>query len=180
MVDEETVQVVTERHRGVESITDGLLCALVHWQGLEAVGVDAGPRPQVLVLNELLLDPAESELCITVVIWEPVPAHHVQDVEDAVALAVDAVQDRVLVLASALVSVSARKIAGKALHLLSTFAVNFCRSIRSDNKVSPTLNSYNIKILHSPISSSTSGQRMRSHLSTISTGTSTSHSDNIN
>ena len=53
VVDEETVKIVTERHRGVESLTDGLLGALVYWQGLEAVGVDPGPSPQVLVLDEL-------------------------------------------------------------------------------------------------------------------------------
>ena len=53
VVDEETVKIVTERHRGVESLADGLFGALVHWQGLEAVGVNAGPHPQVLVLNEL-------------------------------------------------------------------------------------------------------------------------------
>ena len=53
MVDEETVKIVTERHRGVESLADGLLGALVYWQGLEAVGVDPGPGPQVLVLDEL-------------------------------------------------------------------------------------------------------------------------------
>ena len=53
VVDEETVKIVAERHRGVEGLTDGLLGALVHWQGLEAVGVNAGPSPQVLVLNEL-------------------------------------------------------------------------------------------------------------------------------
>ena len=126
MVDEETVKIVTERHRGVESLADGLLGALVHGQGLEAVRVDSGPNSQVLVFNKFLLDPTESELGITVVVLEAVPTHHVQDVEDAITLAVDAVKDRVLAGSSfTLVSVTTGKVAGKTFHLFTTFAKYF-------------------------------------------------------
>ena len=125
---------VTERHRGVQRLADGVPGALVHRERLEAVGVDPGSDPHVArilrllgVLDELLLHPAESELCITVVVLESVPAHHVQDVEHTVALTVDAVQDRVFVaFAASLASVSTRKIAGEALDLLSALAKYFC------------------------------------------------------
>lgn len=134
MVDEKTIQMVTERHRGVQRLTDGVPGALVHRERLEAVGVDPGPDPHVArvlrllgVLDELLLHPAESELCITVVVLEAVPAHHVQDVEHTVALTVDAVQDRVFVaFAASLASVSTRQITGEALDLLSALAKYFC------------------------------------------------------
>ena len=131
---------ITERHRRVQGFLDGVSGTLIHWQRLEAVGINSRSCSHFLVFNKFLLHPGESELGITVVILKPVPAHHVQDVEDAVALAKHAVQDRVLVLAPTLVSVSTRKVAWKAFDLLSTLAVHFCGSIRSDNKVSPTLN----------------------------------------
>ena len=79
------------------------------------------------MLQELLLEPGQSELSVTVVVLEGVPAHHVQDVEHTVALTVDAVQDRVFVaFAASLASVSTRKIAGEALDLLTALAKYFC------------------------------------------------------
>jgi len=87
---------ITERHGRVESGADLLLGALVHWQWLETVGIDPGPLPQLLILDEFLLDPAESEHCITVVVLEPAPTHHVKDVEDLITLTEDAVEDGVL------------------------------------------------------------------------------------
>ena len=79
------------------------------------------------------------ELCFTIIVLEAIPAHHVKDVEDAIALAEHAVQDSVLVLAPTLVSIPAREVAWEAFDLLPTLAVHFGRSIRSNNKVSPTL-----------------------------------------
>ena len=124
MVDEKSIKMITERHRGVQSLLDGLSGALVNWQGLEAVGINSRPCSHLLIFNKFLLDPGESELGITVVILKPVPAHHVQDVEDAVTLAVDAVQDGVGVPAI-LISVSTGKVAGKTFHLFTTFAKYF-------------------------------------------------------
>ena len=106
MIDEETIEMITERHGRVESGADLLLGALVHWQWLETVGIDPRPLPQLLILDEFLntnqrlvlycvnqleasiylLDPAESEHCITVVVLEPAPTHHVKDVEDLITL----------------------------------------------------------------------------------------------
>ena len=57
VVDKNSIQVVTERHRRVEGGADGVLRALVDGQGLETVRVDPGPDPQVLVFNKFLLDP---------------------------------------------------------------------------------------------------------------------------
>ena len=126
MVDKNSIQVVTERHGRVEGGADGVLRALVDGQGLETVRVDPGPDPQVLVFNKFLLDPTESELGITVVVLEAVPTHHVQDVEDAVTLAVDAVKDGVLAGSSfTLVSITTGQVAGEAFHLFSTFAKYF-------------------------------------------------------
>ena len=74
------------------------------------VRVDPGAHPQLEVLDELLLDPGQPELGLAVVVlqqsvlttalhWrdylEPIPAHHVEDVESVLTLAVDAVQDGV-------------------------------------------------------------------------------------
>ena len=117
---------ITERHRGVQSLLDGLSGALVNWQGVEAVGINSRPCSHLLIFNKFLLDPGESELGITVVILKPVPAHHVQDVEDAVTLAVDAVKDGVLAGSSfTLVSITTGQVAGEAFHLFSTFAKYF-------------------------------------------------------
>ena len=57
VVNKNTIQVITERHGRVEGGADGLLGALVHGQGLEAVRVDSGPDPQVLIFDKFLLDP---------------------------------------------------------------------------------------------------------------------------
>jgi len=99
---------VIERHRGVKGISDGLLIALIHWQGLEGVRIDPGSNSQLLVLDELLLDPGEAKLCVAIIILEAVPAHHVQDVKDSITLTVDAVKDGVLVPVPALVPVASR------------------------------------------------------------------------
>ena len=107
VVDKKTIKMVVERHGGIKGITNGVPGALVDRKGLETVGVDPGPHPQLLVLYELLLDPGQTKLSITVVVLVPIPAHHIQDVEDRVALAVDAVQDSVLIPGPALVPVPA-------------------------------------------------------------------------
>jgi len=122
VIDEKTIKVVVERHGGVKSISEALLSAPVDWQRLERVGVDPGPDPKILVLNELLLDPGQAELGVTIIILVPVPSHHVQDVEDAVTLTVDAVKDGVLVPGPALVPVASRQVAGETFHLLPTLA----------------------------------------------------------
>ena len=71
---------------------------------------------------------------------EAVPTHHVQDVEDAVALTVDAVKDGVLAGSSfTLVSVTTGQVAGKTFHLFTTFAKYFGRPIGRYNQVSTSL-----------------------------------------
>ena len=80
-----------------------------------------------LVFYKFLLDPAKSELCITVIILEPVPTHHIQDVENTIALTVDTVQYRVFVLpASGLISVTSWQAAGETFHLFATLTKHFC------------------------------------------------------
>ena len=138
MIDEKSIKMITERHRRVQGFLDGVSGTLIHWQRLEAVGINSRSCSHFLVFNKFLLHPGESELGITVVILKPVPAHHVQDVEDAVALAVDAVQDGVGVPAI-LISVSTGKVARKTLHLLSTFAEDFGGSVSSDHEVPAAL-----------------------------------------
>ena len=129
---------VVERHGGIKGIRDHLLGALVHRQGLERVRVDPGANPQLLVLYELLLDPGEAKLCVTIIILVTVPTHHVQDVEDAIALTVDTVKDGVLVPGPALVPIASRQVAGEALHLLPTLAEDLSGPIGSNNKVPPS------------------------------------------
>ena len=138
MIDEKSVKMITERHRGVQSLLDGLSGALVNWQGLEAVGINSRPCSHLLIFNKFLLDPGESELGITVIILKPVPAHHVQDVEDAVTLAVDAVEDGVGVPA-VLISVPPRQVARKTLHLLPTFAEHLRGAVSRDHEVPSAL-----------------------------------------
>ena len=108
VINKETIQMVIERHRGVKGVSDGLLVASVHRQGLEGVRIYPGANSQLLVLNELLLDPGQAKLRVTIIILEAVPAHHVQDVKDSITLTVDAVKDGVLVPVPALVPVASR------------------------------------------------------------------------
>ena len=92
VIDEKSIKMITERHRRVQGFLDGVSGTLIHWQRLEAVGINSRSCSHFLVFNKFLLHPGESELGITVVILKPVPAHHVQDVEDAVTLAIDTVE----------------------------------------------------------------------------------------
>ena len=136
---------VTERHRGVQGLLDGLPGALIDWQGLEAVGIDSRSGSHFLIFNKFLLDPGESELGITVIILNPVPAHHVQDVEDAVTLAVDAVEDGVSV-AAVLISVASWQVARETLHLLPAFAEHLRGAVSSDHEVPSTLQTRHFSI----------------------------------
>jgi len=138
VIHKEAIQAVIERHWGVESIRDGLIGALIHGEWLEGVRINPGSNSEFLVLYELLLHPGEAKLRVTIIILEPVPAHHVQDVKDAITLTVDAVQDGVLVPAPALVPVTSRQVTGEAFHLLPTLAVDFSGAIGSNNKVPPS------------------------------------------
>jgi len=108
VIHKKTIKMVVERHRGVKSVSDGLLSTLIDWQGLEGVRIDPRADSQLLVFNELLLNPGEAKLCVTIIILEAVPAHHVQDVKDSITLTVDAVKDGVLVPVPALVPVASR------------------------------------------------------------------------
>ena len=98
---------------------------------------------------------------ITVVVLEPVPAHHVQDVEDGVGLAEDTIKDGVLLSpASTLVPdqsqhsitrhltkltnesspVASWQVAGETLDLFSWLAVHFGGATGGNHQVSPALN----------------------------------------
>ena len=79
-----------------------------------------------LVFYKFLLYPAKSELSITVIILEPVPTHHIQDVENTIALTVDTVKYRVFVLsAPRLVSVTTWQAARETFHLFATLTKHF-------------------------------------------------------
>ena len=138
MVDEKSIKMITERHRGVQSLLDGLSGALVNWQGLEAVGINSRPCSHLLIFNKFLLDPGESELGITVVILKPVPAHHVQDVEDAVALAIDTIEYGVGV-PPVLIPVPSGQVAGETFNLFPTFAKHLRGPISRNHEVPATL-----------------------------------------
>ena len=178
MIDEKSVKMITERHRRVQGFLDGLPGTLIHWQRLEAVGINSGSCSHFLVFNKFLLDPGESKLCITVVILKPVPAHHIQDVEDTIALAIDAVEYGVGV-PPVLIPVPSRQVAWKTFNLLPTFAKHLGGPISGNHEVPATLHRHFIFISFES-DGQTSGQRISNHFSARSTGTSTSHSDSIN
>ena len=143
MIDEKSIKMITERHRRVQGFLDGLPGTLIHWQRLEAVGINSGSCSHFLVFNKFLLDPGESKLCITVVILKPVPAHHIQDVEDTIALAIDAVEYGVGV-PPVLIPVPTGQIAGKTFYLLPTFAKNLRGPISGNHEVPATLREENL------------------------------------
>ena len=142
VIDEKSIKMITERHRRVQGFFDGVPGTLIHWQRLEAVGINSGSCSHFLVFNKFLLDPGEPELCITVVILKPVPAHHIEDVEDAVALAIDAVEYGVGV-PPVLIPVPSRQVAGETFNLLSTFAKHLGGPISGNHEVPATLQGQN-------------------------------------
>ena len=78
---------------------------------------------------------------ITVVVLEPVPAHHVQDVEDGVGLAEDTIKDGVLLSpAPALVPVASWQVAGETLDLFPRLTVHFGGATGGNHQVSAALN----------------------------------------
>ena len=89
------------------------------------------------MIQELLLDPGQSELSVTVVVLEGVPAHHVQDVEGAGGLAVDAVQDGEG--RSPAQSVAPRQVAGETLHLQPALTEHLGLPSAGYHQVPPTL-----------------------------------------
>ena len=138
VVDQKSIKMITERHRRVQGFLDGVPGTLIHWQRLEAVGINPWSGSHFLVFNKFLLDPGESELGITVVILKPVPAHHVQDVEDAVALAIDTIEYGVGV-PPVLIPVPSGQVAGETFNLLPTFAKHLRGPISRNHEVSATL-----------------------------------------
>ena len=89
------------------------------------------------MIQEFLLDPGQSELSVTVVVLEGVPAHHVQDVEGAGGLAVDAVQDGEG--RSPAQSVAPRQVAGETLHLQPALTEHLGLPSAGYHQVPPTL-----------------------------------------
>ena len=74
---------------------------------------------------------------------KPVPTHHIQDVEDAVALAIDTIEYGVGV-PPVLIPVSAWQVAGETFDLLPTFAKHLRGPISGNHEVPAALRRQNL------------------------------------
>ena len=74
---------------------------------------------------------------------KPVPTHHIQDVEDAVALAIDTIEYGVGV-PSVLIPVPAGQVAGETFNLFPTFAKHLRGPISGNHEVPAALRGQNL------------------------------------